>query len=74
MEESSGSHSVPAPRISSPTALSPDTSAPILDQLPGGSVVVVTESLEGWYQILYPNAEGLLVWGYASADYLQPIQ
>lgn len=54
--------------------LSPDTSAPILDQLPGGSVVVVTESLEGWYQILYPNAEGLLVWGYASADYLQPIQ
>ena len=50
--------------------LSPATSAPILGQIPGGTAVVVTETLEGWYKVLYTNAQGLLVQGYASADYL----
>ena len=51
--------------------LAPDTAAIALTQLPGGTTVVVTEVLDGWYRILYPTEEGLLVSGYASADYLE---
>ena len=50
--------------------LAPDTASPALAQLPGGTTVVVTETLEGWYKILYPTEDDLLVAGYASADYL----
>ena len=51
--------------------LAPDIAAIALTQLPGGTTVVVTEVLDGWYRILYPTEEGLLVSGYASADYLE---
>lgn len=51
--------------------LAPEAGAAVLDHLKGGSTVVITAELEGWYQVLFVNDEGLLVQGYGSADYLQ---
>lgn len=51
--------------------LAPEAGTTVLDHLKGGSMAVVTAELEGWYQVLFVNDEGLLVQGYGSADYLQ---
>ena len=51
--------------------LSPTSDASIIAVIPGGSKVVVTDSLEGWYQVFFSNEAGQLVLGYASADYLE---
>lgn len=51
--------------------LSPASDAEVISAIPGGAVVIVTESLEEWHQVFFTDAEGLLVLGYASADYLE---
>lgn len=51
--------------------LAPASDASIISVIPGGSMVCVTEQLEGWYQVFFSNEEGQLVLGYASADYLE---
>ena len=51
--------------------LSAAADAKIISGIPGGTQVIVTEQLEGWYQVFFTNAEGQLVLGYASADYLE---
>ena len=51
--------------------LSPASDAAIISAIPGGAEVVITEALDGWYQVFFTDADGLLVLGYASADYLE---
>ena len=51
--------------------LAPTSDAEIISVIPGGSRVIVTELLEGWYQVFFSNEDNLLVLGYASADYLE---
>ena len=51
--------------------LAPASDASIIGVIPGGSEVIVTESLEGWYRVLLTNDSGALLVGYASADYLE---
>ena len=51
--------------------LAPASDASNIGVIPGGSEVIVTESLEGWYRVLLTNDSGALLVGYASADYLE---
>ena len=51
--------------------LSPASDAAIISTIPGGAEVVITEALDGWYQVFFSNEENQLVLGYASADYLE---
>ena len=51
--------------------LAPASDASIIGVIPGGSEVIITESLEGWYRVLLTNDSGALLVGYASADYLE---
>lgn len=51
--------------------LAPVSDSPIISVIPGGTEVVVLESLEGWHRVFFTNEAGQLVLGYASADYLE---
>lgn len=48
----------------------PGTDQAVIGSLADGDRVVVTETLEGWYQILFLTEEGQAAAGYVSADYL----
>lgn len=47
----------------------PDTSYPVQGRLNAGDIVVVLNHVNGWYEILYPDAAQACT-GYVSADYL----
>ena len=48
----------------------PGTNHEALEKIPNESAVIVLGEQDGWYQIRYLNAEGVLSPGYVSADYV----
>ena len=48
----------------------PGTEHPVAGKLADGARVLVMETLEGWYRILFLNAQRQAAEGFVSADYL----
>lgn len=48
----------------------PGTDHEVLTKLKNEASVIVTQQLDGWYQVLYRTEEGTIASGYVSADYV----
>ena len=47
------------------------TTFAVQDKLQNGNMVIILEKPDGWYRVLYRNAEGIIVEGYVSASYVE---